>query len=433
MRYILILISLFIFLSGRAQVIEGTVYSGSSSQALRKVKVRIGNRSTKTDKNGYFSLPLKKGEPLGFYHSRYDTYSMPPDRILLNDTNEVYLNPTSNLYTMVLEGDAPETVRSNDFEHVFDYTFLEDTLVVLSYFNWAKPKYKTREKIYKNCAMTLFHRGAAVAREIIPDKTFRLYRDPFNRLFLELSDACFQVIRSPGNIRVDDFPLDEYLTRIAPLSGVSTTGFFFIRRYSYFPDALLVYYDPDADRFYTLYNARNKNYFQKVNADFVMLSTSEIKAAKELASQSNLDYKLYSTYLRSFYMLRDVDQPKVAGFMLSDHFLFFDMQNNLLQKFSSSGKLLESNDKIYFDELLREDFVKLIQDPLTADIYSQTDKSGVSYIRKINPETGATGLPFKLEQTFVKKVKIFAGYVYNIHESPVTDTKAELLRQKLPF
>lgn len=82
MRWVSAWFFCFVVITATAQtsIIEGTVYSGSYLKPLQRVKVRIGHRSTKTDYNGHFSLPVVEGESLTFYHSEYATYSMPYDR-----------------------------------------------------------------------------------------------------------------------------------------------------------------------------------------------------------------------------------------------------------------------------------------------------------------------------------------------------------------
>lgn len=435
MRWVSIWLFCFAITTAFAQnsTIEGTVYSGSYLKPLQKVKVRIGHHSTRTDYDGHFSIPIEEGEPMSFYHSEYATYTMPFNRILLDQPNEIYLIPTSNLYSMVLEGNQVEKVQSADYENIVDYTFLEDTLVVLSYLNLASSKYTSPDKSFENCAMTLLHRGAIIERKIVPDKVFKLQKDPFNRLFLELRDTCYEVVRTRSEIAIRGFSFSEYFNQILPIEGVSTDGIFYIKYYSYLPVRLLRYFDPKTEESYTLYTARNLKYFAKVNDDFEMLSPPEIEVAKELASHSDINYSFYSTYVRSFNIERDISKPKVQGFMVDSSFYFFDFKNDIMLIFDADGTLRKSNNTIYLDELSRERFMYVIEDPYTQTLYTLHNKSGVEYIRKINPTTGSAGRPFKIHHPFAKDVKVFEGYVYYIHESPVSETQSEILREKLPF
>ncbi len=393
----------------------------------------MGHRSTKTDYNGHFSIPVSEGEALTFYHSEYATYKMPFNRIRLDNLNEIYLIPTSNLYSMVMESKVVEKVRSADFENIVDFTFLEDTLVILSYLNMASSKHTSPDKSFENCAMTLLHRGEIIERKIVPDKVFKLQKDPFNRLFLELIDTCYEVVRKRSEIALKGFSYSEYFNQILPIEGVSNEGIFYVKYYAYLPIRLLRYFDLKTAESFTLYTARNLNYFAKVNDDFEMLSTPEIEVAKDLASHSDLNYSFYSTYVRSFNIERDISKPKVQGFMVDSNFYFFDFKNDIMLTYAAEGSLRKSNNAIYLDALSRERFTHVIQDPYTQKLYTLHNKSGVEYLRKINMTTGSAGRPFKIHHPFAKAIKVFEGYVYYIHESPVTGTQSEILREKLPF
>lgn len=435
MRWVSIVLFCFVFVTATAQqsTIEGTVYSGSYLKPLRRVKVRMGNNSTKTDYTGHFSVPYTEGKSLAFYHPEYSTYTMDFNRVPRNKPFNVYLIPTSNLYSTTLEGDGVEKIRDADYENLIDYTFLSDTLVILSYLNLATPKYTSPDKSFENCAVTFLYRGEVTNRKIVPDKVVRLRKDPFNRLFIELRDSCYELVRDQGEISLKDFSFSEYSSKLLPIQGLSSDGMFYLKSYSILPLRLLKYFDPKTKKSYTLYTARNLEYFAKVDDDLAMLSPEEIKFAKKLASLSDIDYSFYSTFIRSAYIERDTNIPKVQGYMIDSDYYFFDFKNDLFLVFAADGTLRRSNNMIYFNRLSRENFNHILMDSYTNKIYSLYDKSGVKYLRRINLETGSAGKPFKIHHPFAKDVKVFEGYVYYINQSPRSEAQSELVREKLPF
>jgi hypothetical protein len=409
---------------------KGTVYSGAYLKPVSDIYVRSGIRSTKTDYKGNFSIPLTEGEPLQLSNSKYHTQEIPYARLKDRTDMKFYLTPSSSSYSEVITSNPVQTVRAVDFENIFDYTFLTDTLIVLSYMK-SKLSGDIREA-YLNCALTALRYGEVIDRQILPDYIKKLHLDPYDQLFLEGSDFCHIVLRGDEKLKVESFDLSDFYDRIEPIYALDSNKVYYAYTYDYIPQVShRIYYDDERNSFPMRF-IKNKNYFKQLPGDYEMLEKAEIEEARRMEEETGINHYLFSTYIRSFYLLRDIAPPYAPGFKRNKTIYIFDHMNQWLFSHDLEGAKLDSVG-IYHDALNREELVEILQDPFNEKIYAHHERSGVHYIRKVDMNTGASGRPYKIYHPFAERVKIFEGYVYYIHSTPKNKSVKHLLREKLPF
>lgn len=392
----------------------------------------MGKHSTKTDYEGKFTLPYTASELLILSHSKYNTQKILPASLSGASENKYFLTPTSNLSSMVLESEGIEKVHDPEFEHVFDYTFLSDTLIALSYMHHGKGDVRKGLKPYINCSFSAFRYGELIERQILPDYIQGLNLAPWGTLYLEGADTCYVLERGQKNLLIKGVDYSNYLNFISLAYAENENGVFFSYYYPFIPQVAHKVYNPTKDETYLVRLVQNPAYFNKVADDYTMLSETELEAALKLEESTGVNHKMFSTYLRSFYVLRDISKPYAPGFKVNDEILVFDHLNNTVNYHDRSGVFIRSKG-MYHNSLLKEDLVKMIQDPFDESLYTLHEKAGVMYLREVNIETGATGRPFKLHYPFAQKIKVFENYVYYLHKSPKDEKINYLVREKLPF
>lgn len=434
MRWVLTVVFVIgLLLSGFAQTkrLEGQVYSGSYLGPISKVNVKMGKYSVKTDHEGRFSIRFSENEQLVLSHSNYNTQKIPFEDIFGESHQTFYLTPSSSVISMTLNGSGIQSVYENEIEHVFDYSFLNDTLIVLSYMNIGKP-HNPDKTPFENCAYTALRYGKTLDRKIIQDNISRLFDYPDGNLFLEAKDTCYILTRTPEKLSVIGFDFQDYKNFVSLAYASTPDAVFFSYEYPFIPIRAHKMYSRSANETYLLKLVENREYVQKVFDDFEMLSKKEIAAAKKLEEATGINYQMFSPYLRSFYVYRNLTRPYAPGFMVDEEVILFDHINNTVHYYNLQGIHLHSKG-MYHNNLARERLVKMIQDPFTESLYTLHDKSGVFYIRKVDAETGASGRPFKLYHPFAEKVKVYENYVYYLHKSPVNEKVKRLIREELPF
>lgn len=434
MRWIFTLLLFFGFIAGygQNQGISGIVYSGSYLEPLNKVHVRMGKYSTKTDFEGKFNLRSTPGEPLILSHTSYHTQKVIFQEASAIENAKYYLTPSTAASSMVIEGDDVQKIYTPDFEHVFDYTFLGDTLIVISYMNLGKPETKFGEKPYINCTITAKFRGEMIERKVLPNNLQKLFHHPDGSVFLEGADTTYILNRNQNDLRLAGFSHTDYNEFVKLAYAKTDNAIFYAHSYPFIPQVAHRAYDLINHESHLLQMIQNHGYFDKVEDDFAMLTEAELKITKELEETTGINHRVFSTYVRSFEIIRDIATPYAPGFLVDDAILIFDHRNNKLYNFDTRGSR-KSQKRMYHSALNKEELVKMVQDKSSGMIYTVHNKSGVIYVRKVDIETGATGRPFKLHYPFAENIKVFDSYVYYLHKTPVDVKYNHLIRQKLPF
>lgn len=430
-RYLTLLFLLLTFVSSAQEnTIKGTVFSGAYLKPVSGIYVRSGIRSTKTDIYGKFEISITEDEPLEFSNLKFHTQEIPFKRLQPNKDLKIYLTPTSSAYSEVILNSEVQKVRTVDFENIFDYCLLNDTLIVLSYMK-SKPSVSTRD-IYLNCAMTSLRYGEVIDRQILPDYINQLHLDPFGQLFLEGNDYCYIVNRKTEKPSLESFDLNDFFDRIEPIYAVDSNKVFYAYTYDYIPQVSHRIFYSNEENSFPLRYIKNQRYFNKISSDYSMLEPGELEETYRMEEETGISHYLFSTYIRSFYILRDIAPPYAPGFKHGNNILIFDHMNQWLFTHNTEGAAIDSVG-IYHDALNREELVDILQDPFNGELYSHHERSGVHYLRQIDPETGATGRPYKIYHPFAERVKVLEGYVYYIHSTPKDRNVKHLLREKIPF
>lgn len=433
MRWVITIVFIGFSLSGFSQEkrLEGQVYSGSYLGPISKVHVKMGKYSGKTDYEGRFSIRFTESEPVVLTHSSYSTQKIPFEDGFSESEPIFYLTPTSNITSTILEGSGVQSVYENDFEHVFDYTFLNDTLIVLSFMSIGKPTNPDKTP-HENCTYTALRYGKTIDRKVIPNNIQGLFDYPDGSLFLVAKDTSYILTRTPEKISVIGFDFQGYKNLVSLAYAATPDAVFFSYEYPLLPMLAHKMYSHSANETYLLKLVGNNEYIEKVSDDFAMLTKEEIASAKELEETTGINYRMFSPYLRSFYIYRDLTRPYAPGFMVNNEVIIFDHGDNKAYYFDSNGLYIRSKG-MYHNNLVRENLVKMIQDPFTKKLFTLHEKGGVFYLRRVDPETGASGRPFKLHHPFAEKVKVYENYVYYLHKSAIDNKVKHLVREELPF
>ena len=434
MRWVLTVVLVFGFLfSGFAQEkrLEGHIYSGSYLGPISKAHIKMGKYSTKTDYEGRFSIRFTENQSLVISHSNYNTQKILFEDIFYKSEPTFYLTPTSNLTSMTVEGSGVQNVYENDFEHVFDYSFISDTLIVLSYMILGKP-HNPDKTPYENCTYTALRYGKTIDRKVIPNNIDRIFKYPDGSLFLGAKDTCYILVRTPEKLSVVGFDFKGYKNFVSLGYAATPDAVFFSSAYPFIPILAHKMYRHSANETYVLQLVENREYTQKIPDDFAMLSKEEIASTKQLEAATGINYQMFAPYMRSFYVYRNLTRPYAPGFIVGDEMIIFDHMNNRAYYYDLQGVFIRSTG-MYHNNLLREKLVKMIQDPFTKSLYTLHDKNGVFYLRKVDPETAASGKPFKLHHPFAEKIRVYDNYVYYLHKSTINNKVKHLVREMLPF
>jgi hypothetical protein len=437
MKAILIILATTLCITGWTQnQISGTVYDGASLNPLANAAVRIGNRNTKTDRQGHFTLPVKSSKDLqAFYKGFYD-YKRAIYDILDNDSVQIYMVPEPPTTGLKVSAQA-SGVYEPDFEYVFDYDFLYDRLVIGSYLN-RKINREAEDVELKNCAISIFDRGELIDRTLIPDYPNRFRTSPFGELFLEGVDYALLVSPADDGIEVNQIRYEDYLRDVLPWTVAFDSTAFRVRIVPEIPQVVHYRFDFSEMEGEVIRVARNRAYFAKTLADYTMLNASQMELAEALSEEQGFPKQFYASYIRAtserfnnaVSTARDLRQPYTPVYKIDSTAIIFDALNQWIYHHDKDGTRLDS---VYFPiSIIGEELKLITQDRVTQKVYSIHEKEGVHYIREINPDRGALGAAMKVAHPFPRKVKIFNGSVFYIRHDPGLSIK-HLYKEPLNF
>lgn len=429
-NFFLFLLSIWIIipeLSGQKEV-TGTVYSGQDGEPLKGIFVRLGNRNTKTDDEGTFTLPYTAKEDLELGASGFHDMRIKAEEVEAWNRLDIYLALKPEVEGLGINENI-EAIYTPEFEYIFDYEFLQDNLITATYFNKKLNKQK-RNPGYENCVLTLFDKGVKKHRLIIPDYPYRLRSSPYGDLYLEGVDYSKRIVIKEGELIDIDINFEDYLNQILPLTVAIDSSVFWVKIIPELPQVVHYVYSISAGREMVTRVVRNKEYFLRTRGDYTMLSKNQRSKAQELAEEKGFSPQLYSTYLRRNELVVNLIQPYSPAFGKGKEVIILDPLNRRIFSHDKYGLPIDS---VYFDpEPGDEKLRSFTQDQVSKKIYQILDKGGVTIIRHVDETTGGLGAPFKIGYPFVEKIKVYNGFVYYIRRDVDKGTR-HLYRERLNF
>lgn len=434
LRSLFVLSLLFSLPALGQETVSGNVFSGEDHRPVAKVKVRIGDRSIRTDAKGSFTLPYDKNEHLEISAPGFHDYRRKPSDINDFDNLSIYLVPKPSISGLKVSSEAVG-VYEPQFEYIFDYEFIDNMLVVGSYLNEniSDPE---RDLSVQNCALTLFDKGKMIHRLIIPDFPQRIRRSPFDEFFIEGLDYALLIDVENGKLSYEAYDYSKYVVNVLPWTAAFSKSASAVGMIAELPLVIHYLYVPDEEKERTIRVVKNHSYFEETYDDFTMLSRSQRQKAEELSKEFGFDKRLFASYIRvsdqnrrsRMYIDRDLRKPYTPAFNYQGDLFILDAMNQWIYRHDQDGAKLDS---VYFPiDLPVEELSLIQQDRVSQKLYAIHQKKGVYYVRKLDPATGSLGTPMKIAFPFPKKLKIYNGNAFYIRHDAQEQIK-HLYKEKL--
>jgi len=413
---------------GAQETISGTVFDGQTERPLSNAYVRMGERNTKTDVRGEFNLPFDADEELEVGNHSFHEFRIRPSDLVRTTDLVIYLTPKPESGGIRRSGNTEE-VYTPDFEYIFDFHFIDNKLVIATYFDKKINKSK-RNPGYENCVLSLFEKGEIKDRLILPNYPYRLRKTPFGELFLEGADYAKRIRLENGKLISREVDYQDFITQIIPLTAAVDSTVFWVKMVPELPQVVHYGFSVGMERALAVRVVRNEDYFERVETDYSMLDLNMLEEAKELAENYGFNEKLFAPFLRSRRIAVNLTKPYSPGFAVGDDYLIFDALNHWVFSHGASG---EVRDSVYLPlNLDGEDLVEILQDPVSESIYAVHEKSGIHFLRLIDPYRGSMGVAFKIDIPFPEKLRVFNGNVFYINRD-VDRGMRHLYSEKLDF
>jgi hypothetical protein len=113
--------------------------------------------------------------------------------------------------------------------------------------------------------------------------------------------------------------------------------------------------------------------------------------------------------------------------------LVFDYYRNELFFHDTLGLALGSSDiSHHLDKKATGWKSTLLQDPVNDNLYGWYEKSGTSYLGKIDTKTGEVITKYQLNFKYLEKIEVHDNFVYYIYRPFESQQKKYVYRERLP-
>lgn len=425
----IILISIsFLGISQSRTIIKGII-TDSSGSPISNTNVTITNTSkgTTTSYDGIFYLSIKKfpsSIKVSHINFRSETTRLKKSDLseIIDDTLRIIfkLNKKVNqLNTFEINSAKIELLYNKPFVSIYDYQFYEDNLLLL-----LKEKRTFKIKLMDSDLNVLKELPLAI------DGT-ELYKDCFGNSHIMTEDSVYQLwIDSLGISLIYNCSLEKFNMFLNPCQTKHNKTYIFKQLIANSQTSMFYYLNENKDVKY-LKRIRNEiaeRYVRKKEAIIKKLKQPSISKMSEskAAVYGARDLGRMLHYIDNL-LTHIIENPL---FSINNSIYIFDHPTDSCWVFDEN---LLFNRSFYIDYESKRGWDKeLIFDEVEEKVYAKFKKGSMSYLKKINLNTGEFIESYKIEKhTFPTKIKIHNNIVYYLHKDHYNHGNMSLFKQGL--
>lgn len=224
-----------------------------------------------------------------------------------------------------------------------------------------------------------------------------------------------------------------YMTYLAPILDTNKTKMYFSNFSKNYPAFDYMWYDQLDSTYRKILNIEDTFMMELYRAEFKWADVRTKLWALNKEIESGVDAEIWvgANYFTQSIYYKELYAPL---FHRNDSLFVFDYYKDKLYTYNASGEVLDSTE-IYHHYHPRQTGwrKKLIQDPITGQIYALYDRDGFTYLGWVDTKTGEINEQVKLEYRYVEKVEIQNNYVYYIYRPFESIEKKHLFKERLPY
>lgn len=298
---------------------------------------------------------------------------------------------------------SPDTVIGSKHWMIFDFTFCEKGLLILTY-----------TKNEKKCSLQLLKENGEI--ELVKNEIkepIAFFESELKNNFLETKYEVFQIACLENSIELYPFDKQLYYSTIKAFNGSNSCAYFMNNWNREKPEFNYLVVDKASKKVDTLTNIRDQYLYDQYYSEYKFLSFKDRCEMKRLAYETGLDkYDLaanYTGYTRSFWW-----EPLYSPlFIQNDTALIFDHYSNNYPKYTCSTAPVETQK---FDFHMHKDYKnRIVQDFSDETLFALYFRNGKTILSKINTQTGEAEHNFELFYRYVSHLKIKEGKAYYLY------------------
>lgn len=230
-------------------------------------------------------------------------------------------------------------------------------------------------------------------------------------------------------------PMDiDYFNRyLAPIIDTSRTKFYFTNYRETYPAADFFVYDELDSTYFKMAKVSDEIIMDMYIKEYLWMDVRTKLWAREMEQATGRDkedivgeaYFTQSIFYKPLY---------VPMFLKNDTVYLFDFYSHCIKTFNREGQALDSIAiSMHLQPHKNGWSNKLIQDPVTGNVFTLLNQSGYAVICNVNLQTGSLGIPIRLDFRYVNKLIIHDNTAYYTYRPYESKQKKFLYKQLLPL
>lgn len=330
---------------------------------------------------------------------------------------------------------APEEVFRREDLHAADLLVNDAGIWVLAYEHprMLRAEGDAGKEILRDVRLvlldTLFNEVASCP---VPEDVLGLRHDLHNEAVIEGTRHAFAVGRNTDGLVLRPFGLEDLRQRVLPWTDSIPGWILGSNANADYPALDHLAYDPVRDTLRRICSVVDSFMMDLFRSEYKYLKGPDKVLAMNLAQKLGVDKEVVAGYMAGF-SHNIWYQPLYAPlFAVGDTMLVFDHARSRLRKFTLAMAELPSVPLAYMGkEEGRQWTGRLLQDRVTEKVHAEFKHNGTTWLRAIDPATGAMAAAFKLAVPWPERVQVHHGWVYYIWRPAGSLQKRTVYRERL--
>ena len=435
------LLTVLVLLIGSALVAQdapllvmGKITSARDSMPVEGVVINCKSllRYSHSNAQGKYALLIsrKSGVTIDFHHPSFESKTITITTALLNANQgdtiriNVELTPKYHELPVVDIPAGPQTVFGNWKFFVEDFMFVENNRMVLLTF----------EKSLKEAMVLLVdERQTVLSSFSVPVEAKELYRDYQGNINVMCVDSAFRVaIELPASIYLLALPYKNFCEQMLPCVDTCGSNILFSNYVEQYPAFCYFAYNTADTTIRKLRYVVDGPLLDSYNWEFDFLKPKDRLYARKMEMYTGIDKRVIAATMTGFPNSIYYTPLYAPMFVKNDTICVFDHYADTLFLYDKNMKLIGANKIDYHHPKNWKEWDRSIhQDEITGELYARFESGGMYTLKKIDIATGKIQGSYKIENPWVKHIKIRNGDVYYIFRPKDTIQTKYLYKEHL--
>lgn len=415
-------------------LVLGKITSAGESTPVEGAIINCKSQSRYTHSNntGRYAILLdrKSGVILDFRHPSFEHKSITITGALLNanpgDTMrlDVVLIPKPHELPTVNISFKPDTIFGNWKFFVEDFMFTDNGRMVLLTF----------EKSLKESKVLLVDEEQKILSSFdVPVEAKELYRDYQGNINVMCVDSAFRVkIVPPSQIILLALPYRDFCDIMLPCIDTCGGCILFTNYIEQYPAFSYFSYNPVDTSIRKLRQVVDGPLLAQYNWEFDYLKPKDRLYARKMEMYTGIDKRVIAATMTGFPNSIFYTPLYAPMFVKNDTICVFDHYADTLFLYNKKMQLIGANKIDYHHPKNWKEWDRqLHQDEITGEIYARFEKGGYYTLKKIDIATGKIVGEYKIDNPWVKHIRIRNGDVYYIYRPKESIQTKFLYREHL--